>query len=127
MSTIVWVLSHHWDEGGSEIRGIYYSEQEAQRDLPVEVIEGQMLRSDDGPTCRTIRHDEWCCSVEQHRIRDRAVGAVALPEQPVSGTPLVPETVIASIHAVMTRRFPDHLRRSASATHDDATTSGEAR
>ncbi|HXS47767.1 MAG TPA: hypothetical protein VN756_09935 [Solirubrobacterales bacterium] len=110
MSTIVWVLSHHWDEGGSEIRGIYFSEEEAERDLPVEVVEQQMLRSDDGPACRTFRHDQFCCSVEQYPVRDRAIGAVALPERPVSGDPLIPEAVLHAIYETMTSKFPEHLK-----------------
>ena len=105
--TIVWVLEHAWDEGGSDIRGIYWSREEAEADLPVEAIE---VLTAEHPHCWTRQHDEFCCFISEHRVLDRAARASALAKPPpVPGSPVIPEALIAV--------FEDFFKKGAPFTH----------
>ena len=100
--------------GRIHIRGIYWSREEAEADLPVEAIE---VLTAEHPHCWTRQHDEFCCFISEHHVLDRAARAMALAKPPpVPGSPLIPESALIAINEMMTRSFPDHLRRSASAT-----------
>jgi hypothetical protein len=124
MSTIIYALEHHWDEGGSTIRGLYFSEEEALKDLPVEVVEylgssPVFVEDYPGDRCVTYQHDDLCCAVEAYTVAERAIGAVALPKpEPVPFT-LFPEATARALREYMTHYMPNVYRRSADATTQD--------
>lgn len=119
--TVVFLLWHHGDEYPL-LRGIYFSAEEARKDLPVEVFEKRYITRRDerdgivGEHCLTYRHTEDCCSVDQETIRDRATGAVALPPRPfVPADALIPRMIEEAVREVAIHAHWALRERSADA------------
>lgn len=117
--TIVYGLWCSADVETTILRGLYFSEAQAEIDREVEHVVRHPTRTDlaagiVGDYCVTYEHG-WCCSIEEIEVRDHAIGVVALPEKPYdAANGLVSEAVMRSLYEGLARRMPfTHIYRGS--------------